>query len=106
MSEQTIPQEKFKVIGKNKELMESISRHTLTLLQEAWRRIKKNKVAFWSLMLVILYVLLAIFAPIFSKYDMAELNTTARNAGMSMEHWFGNDTLGRDMWVRVWMGAR
>ncbi|MEG2928489.1 MAG: ABC transporter permease [Oscillospiraceae bacterium] len=106
MSEQTIPQEKFKVIGKNKERMESISRPTLTFWQEAWRRIKKNKVAFWSLMLVILYVLLAIFAPIFSKYDMAELNTTARNAGMSMEHWFGNDTLGRDMWVRVWMGAR
>lgn len=106
MSEQIIPQEKFRIIGKNKERMESISRPTLTFWQEAWRRIKKNKVAFVSLLLVISYILLAIFAPIFSRHDFATQDVTLRNATMSFEHWFGNDALGRDLWVRVWMGAR
>ena len=49
MSEQVISKEKFAVIGKSKENMESISRPTLTFWQEAWRRIKKNRIAFFSL---------------------------------------------------------
>lgn len=106
MSERIIPQDQFRVVGKNKERMESISRPTLTFWQEAWRRIKKNKVAFWSLVLIILYVLMAIFVPVFSKHDFAVQNAALRNATMSAQHWFGNDSLGRDLWVRVWMGAR
>ena len=39
MSEQVISKEKFAVVGKSKENMESISRPTLTFWQEAWRRI-------------------------------------------------------------------
>ena len=26
--------------------------------------------------------------------------------GISAAHWLGTDSLGRDLWVRVWMGAR
>ena len=106
MSEQIISKEKFAVIGKSKKSMESISRPTLTFWQEAWRRIRKNKVAFISLMIITLYVLLAIFAPMFSQYGHAEISVEYKNATPSAVHWLGCDHLGRDLWVRIWMGAR
>lgn len=106
MSEQIIAKEKFKHIGKNTDRMESISRPNLTYWQDVWRRIKKNKVALCSLILVIVYILMAIFAPMLSKYDMAQQDASAMHQGLSAAHWFGCDSLGRDLWVRVWMGAR
>ncbi|MBE6894697.1 MAG: ABC transporter permease, partial [Ruminococcaceae bacterium] len=69
-------------------------------------RIRKNKIAFFSLMLIALYVLLAIFAPMFSQYGHAEISAELRNATPSAAHWLGCDHLGRDIWVRIWMGAR
>jgi len=106
MSEQMVSREKFRVIGKNTEGMESISRPAISYWQDAWRRIRKNKIAFFSLLLIVLYILLAIFAPILSKYDMAAQDANAMHQFISKEHWFGTDSLGRDLWVRVWMGAR
>lgn len=103
---QTISKDKFKIIGKNNKRMESISRPTLSYWQDAWRRIRQNKVAFFSLMAIVIYILLAIFAPILSSHDMAKQNADAMNQFISKENWFGTDALGRDLWVRVWMGAR
>lgn len=106
MSEQTISKDKFKIIGTNSDRMESISRPNISYWQDAWRRIRKNKVAFWALLIIILYILMAIFVPLFSKNNFAEQDSNAMNALMSAEHWFGTDALGRDLWVRLWMGAR
>ena len=64
----TITRDKFEMVGKNIEKMESISRPSLTFWQEAWRRIRTNKAAYFSLILLIAYGLLAIFAPMFSHY--------------------------------------
>lgn len=102
----TVSKESFKVIGKNLEQMESISRPNVSYWQDAWRRIRKNKMAYFSLILIGLYILLAIFAPIFSPYDMASQDASAMNATMSAKHWFGTDPLGRDLFIRLWMGAR
>ena len=98
--------EQFVIIGKNLQKMESISRPSLTFWQEAWRRIRGNKAAYFSLILLILYALLAIFAPMLSRYGFDQQDAYAMNAGFSLEHWLGTDSLGRDLWVRVWMGAR
>ncbi|WMJ88177.1 ABC transporter permease [Anaerocolumna sp. MB42-C2] len=101
-----ITPDKFKTVGKNIEQMESISRPNLSYWQDAWRRIKKNRVAFFSLMLMIFYILFAIFAPIFSPYDFAKQDASSINAPFSLKHWFGTDSLGRDLFVRLWKGAR
>ena len=61
-----ITKEQFKVVGKNTKTMESISRPNIGYWQDAWRRIRKNKIAFFSLCLIGLYVLMAIFVPMFS----------------------------------------
>ena len=96
----------FKVVGKNTERMESISRPSLTFWQDAWRRFKKNRPAFIGFCIIALYVLLAIVAPMVSKYGFAEMNVKMKNAMPSIEHWLGCDDTGRDIWTRMWMGAR
>lgn len=98
--------EQFVVVGKNVEKMEAISRPNLTYWKDAWRRIKKNKIAFAGLMIIIVYTVLAIFGPMISKYGYTEINSSKMNQFISSEHWFGTDELGRDMWVRLWRGAR
>lgn len=102
----SIPAEKFRVVGKNIKKMDAISRPSLSYAQDAWRRLKSNKVAVVSMGLLVTYILLAIFAPILSHYDMATQDVNAINLGFSAKHWFGTDSLGRDMFVRVWQGAR
>ena len=108
MSEEkrVIPKEKFRIVGKDLEKMESISRPHLTFAQEVWRRMKKNKAAYVSLILLSIYVLLAIFAPMFSQYGFDEQDPYAKRQFISAAHWFGTDALGRGLWVRLWMGSR
>lgn len=98
--------EDFQFVGKNIEKMESISRPSLTFWQEAWRRIRGNRVAFFSLILLITYGVLAIFAPMLSQYGFDQQDAYNMSKGFSAAHWLGTDSLGRDLWVRVWMGAR
>ena len=51
-------------------------------------------------------VLAAIFIPMTSKFNYAENNLGMTNMKPSAEHWFGTDQLGRDIFVRVFYGAR
>lgn len=73
---------------------------------EVWRRLCKNKIAVASMVLLGLIVLLAIFVPIFSPYSYDATNLSAAKQGPSLSHPFGTDKVGRDMFVRVWMGTR
>lgn len=101
-----IDSSKFRRVGKNIEKMEAISRPNLTYWKDAWRRIKQNKAAFMGLIIIIVYVILAIFGPMISGYDYTEINSSKMNQYISSDHWFGTDELGRDLWTRVWRGAR
>jgi oligopeptide transport system permease protein len=73
---------------------------------DAWRRLKKNKLAVAGLVIIIFLIALAIFGPMFSpyEYDGTDLNNVY--APMSHSHWFGTDELGRDVFTRVLYGAR
>jgi len=65
-----------------------------------------SKVALVGLGLVVLWVLVAVFAPIISPYGPLEQDPEAMNTGPSREHWLGTDHLGRDLWARIAYGAR
>lgn len=101
-----IDKSQFKTIGKNIEKMESLSRPNLTYWRDAWRRIKKNKIAYAGLILIIVYIVFAIFGPMISQYKYNEIDSSRMNQFISSKHWFGTDELGRDLWTRIWRGAR
>jgi peptide/nickel transport system permease protein len=59
-----------------------------------------------GIILVITFIVFALFAPILSPRDPADINLGNRLAGPSMLHWCGTDELGRDILSRLIYGAR
>jgi len=75
-------------------------------LKKGWERLKNNKLAVFGIVIILLFSLLAIFVPVFSPYSFDQQNMALRNQGPSFQHWFGTDSFGRDLFTRVWFGAR
>lgn len=69
-------------------------------------RFRSNKLAMVGLVIIVLIILMAIFAPMFSRYDYSTTNLLNADKPPSKDHWFGTDDLGRDIFVRTWVGAR
>ena len=101
-----LTRDQFERTLKSSAALNEIKRPATTYWKDAWRRLKSNPVAMISLVILGLIVLLAIFVPMFSPYDYETQDITAINQGPSAAHWFGTDTLGRDIFVRCWVGAR
>ncbi|MFB6363129.1 oligopeptide ABC transporter permease [Paenibacillus elgii] len=74
--------------------------------RRAWERFKTNRLAFVSLWVMGVLILLALFAPVIALHDPAEQDLMSRLKPPSAEHWFGTDDLGRDLFSRVLYGAR
>jgi oligopeptide transport system permease protein len=114
----TIAKERFAHVGQNIHESESIARKSMTFFQDAMRRLVQNKVALVCAIIIIVMLLFSILAPIVSPFDYREQHYSHVNAamgfvcdeegvdGLGHTHIFGTDTLGRDMWTRVWMGGR
>ena len=79
---------------------------TLGYWQDAWLRLKKNKMATLGLIIIVAFMLIALLGPIFSSHTYDEQNLMMTNQSPSLEHWFGTDNLGRDIFIRVLYGAR
>lgn len=76
------------------------------LRKDVWRRFRRNRLAMVGLVLIIVLVLVAIFAPVIAPYDIDERETGNFRAPPSGDHWFGTDTIGLDVFSRVVFGAR
>lgn len=74
--------------------------------REAWRGFKKSKAAIVGTVIVLFFVLLAIFGPWIAPQGLNEHNMKIRLQAPSAEHWFGTDDYGRDILSRVIIGAR
>lgn len=101
-----IDESDFEVVGEDISASEKISRPLLSYWQDSFIRLKKNKIAMAAITILIIFVLLSILAPVFSKYDYKTLDPNNINQDISTTHWFGTDNLGRDLWVRTWRGVR
>jgi oligopeptide transport system permease protein len=85
---------------------EKIVRPSMTYLQDAWRRFKKNPTAMFGLVLVTAIILLALIGPAVSRHSYWEQDLNRTNEFPSAEYVFGTDNLGRDLFVRVMTGGR
>jgi peptide/nickel transport system permease protein len=70
------------------------------------RNARHNPLAAGGLMLIILFVIFALFAPWIAPQDPAAIDLPARLGSSSNAHWFGTDELGRDILSRTIYGAR
>ena len=69
-------------------------------------RLVQNRTGLIALVIVTFYVFLGIFAPIVAPYDPAQTDLLARLSPPSATHWFGTDSIGRDILTRTIWGAR
>ena len=76
------------------------------LYRDAWRKLKKNKGAVISMILLALLILLAIFGEVIAPYDPAAQDLDNMLQNPSSQYWLGTDQLGRDVLSRVIVGAR
>ncbi|MGD2041511.1 MAG: ABC transporter permease [Anaerolineae bacterium] len=65
-----------------------------------------SKTAVVGLIIVLFWVLSAIFAPLLTPYAPTDQDYTAQNQPPSAGHPLGTDSLGRDIWSRLLYGAR
>ncbi|MCL5099450.1 MAG: ABC transporter permease [Candidatus Omnitrophica bacterium] len=77
----------------------------LTPRQRAWRRFKRNRAAVISGLFLALVVLVVLVGPAICPYSPNALSE-AQFQPPNLRHWFGTDVHGRDLLVRVLMGAR
>jgi peptide/nickel transport system permease protein len=70
------------------------------------RRLLRRPLAVFGLVVALMFVLMAIFAPVIAPYDPGQSDFSAPLEGPSAEHLFGTDELGRDVFSRVVWGAR
>jgi oligopeptide transport system permease protein len=75
--------------------------------RDSWIRLKKNRGALISLVIIILLFAMAFaIGPLLSQYGPYAQDLTRRYQGPTSEFRFGTDEFGRDMWTRVWAGTR
>lgn len=74
--------------------------------RDIWARFRRNKLAMLGMVIVALVVLSCVFAGVISPYDPAKQNLSERFLMPSLQHPFGTDNYGRDLFTRVLYGGR
>jgi oligopeptide transport system permease protein len=77
-----------------------------SLWSDAWHRLSRNRLAVFGGGVLLTLTLLCIVGPWFSSYRYNDQVLANAFAPPSTAHWLGTDELGRDLLVRVMMGAR
>lgn len=111
---------------------EEIAGPPVTFWKEAWRRLRKNKGAFFGLITIVLLTVFSLSGPLMNEYSYVDQDLMRSNLpplipglewmgfngedvnGMNQYEerdvtnpsWFGTDEFGRDLWTRVWNGTQ
>lgn len=101
-----LDKELFTPLTEEEKKVDVVVRPSIGYWKDAWNRLKSKKMAIAALIGIIVIVLAAILVPMTSPFDYASNNLEMTNMKPSAEHFFGTDQLGRDIFVRVFYGAR
>lgn len=96
----------FRRIGCEGADSDLMARKTITYWQDAWRRLRKNPIAVGSAIVLVIIFIMVIVGPYIQGYDFVTQNVFLKNQGPSSQYWFGTDAEGRDIFSRIWYGAR
>ena len=106
LGQQTYREDDFQKAGTAEKESFIETKPSLSYWQDAWRRLKRNKVAMVSLFIIILMILFAFVGPLFYDYDYTTQVRGDENIDPSWKYPFGTDNLGRDLLVRTMFGTR
>lgn len=71
-----------------------------------WRGLKRSPTALFGAAVLLFWILCAFFGHLVVPHDPLAVDPIAAFAPPSAQHWFGTDSLGRDVFSRVIVGAR
>ena len=79
---QSIAKDKFQVIGLEENAVEETARPRIGYFQDAWRRLRQNKVATLALFILIAIVIMVIIGPKLSGYAYEETSSRVQSTGL------------------------
>ena len=112
MEEKTVKRElnplKFRAAVFDNLLSEDTGYSNYSYWRSTFRTFFKNKAVLLLVALIAIIIVVSFLYPIFSTVDPNKVSMMPLtwNKRPSAEHWFGTDTLGRDIWTRAWYGVR
>ena len=77
-----------------------------SLWEDAWRRLKKNRLALFGLGVLGLFVVSALLTPWIAPYAYDAQNLDLGATPPSVQHWLGTDIFGRDLLTQIMYGGR
>lgn len=94
------------IYDKSSEITQNIKNRKKSQLKEVWIRLTRNKAAMFGLLVIVMLILIAIFAPLIAPYHYDEQNLKMANVLPSWKHLMGTDNFGRDIFSRIIYGSR
>ncbi|MCM2282787.1 MAG: ABC transporter permease [Bdellovibrionaceae bacterium] len=88
------------------DLTQAASQPSRSLWSDGFRRLKRNKAAVVSGWFILFICGMAVLAELIAPYSFEVQNINRMLEGPSADHWFGTDSLGRDLLSRIIYGAR
>lgn len=86
--------------------IEKIDEAGSSLWQDAWVKLRKNRLAICGLVVLLMLGLASLLTPWIAPYGYEEQNLILGASPPSAEHWLGTDIFGRDMLTRIMYGGR
>ena len=77
-----------------------------SLWQDAWVRLRRNRLAVFGLVVMVVLILLALFTPWVAPYAYDAQNLDLGATPPSAAHWLGTDVFGRDLLTQILYGGR
>jgi peptide/nickel transport system permease protein len=87
-------------------MLQRQSKAPSSLFMDAWRRLTRDKLAIAGMVIIALFIIAAVFAPLLAPYSPIEQTLLQRRQPPSRQHWMGLDEVGRDILSRIIYGAR
>lgn len=133
---QGFPKDAFERVLVDNSQAEKISKPSHTFWHDAWLRIRKNKAAIVSMFILIFFIFMAFVGPYMVEHDPENVRVAHANLPPKIPvlekygifdgegklgsktvnlyklkkveeyYWFGTDSLGRDLFSRVWKGTQ
>ncbi len=78
----------------------------MSVWKTAWISFQKKRSAMIGLIFLTVLAMMAMIGPTLCGYTYYDIQLGMKNQPPSLQHWFGTDDLGRDLFTRIWYGAR